>query len=327
MKKFVTKFLVFCIPFYILVAWFLAFEEYDYFGIRGGSDYNAKPITQMRELLMDNSTNIILGDSRMAHLDEDLIYELSGEHYTNLAFGGAAMNEIISMFYWADEHTDLEKVYICISFYTINGNYITADRVLAANDLVENPINYISDYTTYTATFNNTIEYIKSIEYYFENGEWPKPDTYQPSLAEREYTITEEGYRSDLFEFATLHANPPFPFRTFNASESFMDSLIEIAQYCEEKGIEIIAVFPPTEQTYWDVCINEKGYAEDVLAYKQELLKYFTAIDMEWESDFIKNHEYFYDPLHLYKEYYDEEFTKVLFTDYTPDYVVRSSPY
>ncbi len=321
MKKFVGKFLKFTIPFLLFFVWFLAFEPYDYFGLRGGTTYSNKQIYEMRRLLREQPTNIILGDSRMAHLDDDLMYEYSGEEYLNLAFGGATMGEIIDLFYYADAHTDLERVYIGISFFTINSTYHT-DRVSGTIPLVLDPLVYLSRFTNYPATYNNMHATIDNLTYYIDNGEW-YDETKQPPLSERDITYDENGYRSDIFEFATYHTQSPFPMFIFQPSTTYMERLKELALYCEEQGIEIIAVFPPVQQAYWDIVIDGMGYTEGVAGYKNELLQYFNAIDMEWQSEFIKDDTKFFDPFHLYDECYEQEFARVLFTDYTPEYVIR----
>ncbi len=325
MKKFVSKFLLFSIPFALVFAWFLAFEPYDYFGIRGGTNYGNKQIYEMRRLLREQPTHIILGDSRMAHLDDDLVYEYTGENYVNLAFGGATMNEILNLFYYADEHTDLEKVYIAISFYTINGAYV-ADRVSSTIPIVLDPVLYISTTSSYPNIINNMNAQISKVQYYLENGEWPLDETYQLPLSERDISYDEYGNRVDMLATAYTHILQTYPMYKFDAGEDYMDRLKELALYCEENDIEIIAVFPPVHQTYWDIVINDRGFADEVAEYKTELLQYFDAIDMEWESEFIKDDTLFFDPFHLYEEYYDSEFTRVLFTDYTPEYVIRSTP-
>ncbi len=321
MKKFVGKFLKFTIPFLLFFIWFLAFEPYDYFGIRGGTTYSYKQIYEMRRLIREQPTNIILGDSRMAHLDDDLVFEYSGEEYLNLAFGGATMGEIIDLFYFADEHTDLEKVYISISFFTINSTYM-ADRVTGTIPLVLDPLVYLSKFTNYPTTYNYMHSQIDNLTYYIDNGEW-YDETKQTPLNERDFSYDENGYRSDIVLFSELHTQSPYPMFIFDPHPTFMKELKELALYCEERGIEIIAVFPPVQQAYWDIVIDGMGYTEGVAAYKNELLQYYSAIDMEWQSEYIKDDTKFFDPFHLYKEYYDADYTRILFTDYTPEYVIR----
>ncbi len=322
MKKFISKFLLFTIPFLLFFVWFLAFEPYDYFGLRGGTNYANKQIYEMRRLLREEPTNIILGDSRMAHLDDDLVYEYAGEEYLNLAFGGATMGEIIDLFYFADEHTDLEKVYISISFFTINSTYST-DRVTETIPIVLDPLVYLSRFTNYPATYNNMHAQIDNLTYYIDKGYW-YDETYQTPLSERgDVTYNEFGQREDIVLFSELHTQYPYPMYIFEPNEVYMDDLKELALYCDAQGIEITAVFPPVQQAYWDIVIEGMGYTEGLEAYKNELLQYFSAIDMEWQSEYIKDDTKFFDPLHLYKEFYDEDFTRVIFTDYTPEYVIR----
>ena len=73
MKKVLKKLILYVLPFLLIFGLFLAFEPYDYFGLRGGdSDYLCKPLSSVRELVLTHPENIVLGDSRMANLNMDL---------------------------------------------------------------------------------------------------------------------------------------------------------------------------------------------------------------------------------------------------------------
>ena len=61
-------------------------------------------ITRVRAYLSAPEDAIILGDSRMAHFDRNAGAEASGRGWSNLAFGGASLNESIDLFYLAAEN-------------------------------------------------------------------------------------------------------------------------------------------------------------------------------------------------------------------------------
>lgn len=90
-------------PFLVYFALFFAFEPYDYFGVKGGASSEDSVITRVRAYLSAPEDAIILGDSRMAHFDMNAVAEASGRGWSNLAFGGASLNESIDLFYLAAE--------------------------------------------------------------------------------------------------------------------------------------------------------------------------------------------------------------------------------
>ena len=51
----------------------------------------------MREYQADPGRNLILGDSRLAHIDMDQAARVSGRQWQNLAFGGASLKETLDL--------------------------------------------------------------------------------------------------------------------------------------------------------------------------------------------------------------------------------------
>ncbi|MFQ8831966.1 MAG: hypothetical protein ACLR7U_03125, partial [Ruthenibacterium lactatiformans] len=93
---------------------------YDYFGVKGGASSEDSVITRVRAYLSAPEDAIILGDSRMAHFDMNAVAEASGRGWSNLAFGGASLNESIDLFYLAAENNpSLNTCYFGVSFYTL----------------------------------------------------------------------------------------------------------------------------------------------------------------------------------------------------------------
>ena len=104
MKKILPRLALLAAPFLVYFALFFAFEPYDYFGVKGGASSEDSVITRVRAYLSAPEDAIILGDSRMAHFDMNAVAEASGRGWSNLAFGGASLNESIDLFYLAAEN-------------------------------------------------------------------------------------------------------------------------------------------------------------------------------------------------------------------------------
>ena len=120
MKKILPRLALLAAPFLVYFALFFAFEPYDYFGVKGGASSEDSVITRVRAYLSAPEDAIILGDSRMAHFDMNAVAEASGRGWSNLAFGGASLNESIDLFYLAAENNpSLNTCYFGVSFYTL----------------------------------------------------------------------------------------------------------------------------------------------------------------------------------------------------------------
>ena len=155
MKKFLSKLFLYLLPFVLVLSLFLALEPYDYFGLRGGdSTYLSRPLSTVRELQRENPKNIILGDSRMANLNTDYIYELTGEEYMMLGFGGAQTGELLELFWYAAEHCELEKVVFGINLYSSCGPQ-DAGRIPAVIERAESTADFLLNANVWLEAINN----------------------------------------------------------------------------------------------------------------------------------------------------------------------------
>ena len=143
MRKLLGRLCLFLLPVALYLALFVAFEPYNYFGLRAGATDTNQPIYRVRSYLQQPENVIFLGDSRMAHLDMELAGEILGTPCSNLAFGGASEQEMIDLFWFAaEENPNLERVYLEVSFYTMN-RYYDKDRAGNIRTVAENPLAYM----------------------------------------------------------------------------------------------------------------------------------------------------------------------------------------
>ena len=96
----------------------------------------------MREYQAGPGRNLILGDSRLAHIDMDQAARVSGRQWQNLAFGGASLKETLDLAdYILDSGNPVDELVLSVSFYTLNQNYNT-DRFQQLETTLENPVAY-----------------------------------------------------------------------------------------------------------------------------------------------------------------------------------------
>ena len=97
MTKLLKKLALIMLPVVIYFAIFIYFEPYNYFGLKHNEYVSDSAIVRVRNFLADPADVIILGDSRMAHFDIDMVEDIVGEDVGQLAFGGASINESMDL--------------------------------------------------------------------------------------------------------------------------------------------------------------------------------------------------------------------------------------
>jgi hypothetical protein len=71
-KHIIKKLALLFVPVYLWFAFFVAFEPNNYFGIKKTAS-SSQPVARVRAYEQSPGTNLIIGDSRLAHFDMDLV--------------------------------------------------------------------------------------------------------------------------------------------------------------------------------------------------------------------------------------------------------------
>ena len=120
MKNILKKLALLAIPVLLWLAFFITFEPNNYFGLKASAT-SSQPVARVRAYQQEPGTNLILGDSRLAHFDMGLVDSLSGQSWQNLAFGGASLKETLDLAdYLLDSGHDTDTLLVEVSFYTLN---------------------------------------------------------------------------------------------------------------------------------------------------------------------------------------------------------------
>ena len=131
---------------------------------------------------------MILGDSRLAHFDDALISQVSGEAWQNLAFGGASLKETNDLLeYVLDNDPHLQQVLFGLSFYTLSANYNT-DRMGALEDTLHNPFAYCLNLEYNINALTNFSDMLAGRGDVEETGDWQYPHTPMPTARCMRYT-------------------------------------------------------------------------------------------------------------------------------------------
>lgn len=304
MQRLLRKLLIFSIPFVLLLAFFFAFEPYDYFCTGKNVWYMSRSLSSMRQVLVKHPDSILLGDSRMANLNVDYINQVSGESWTSLAYGGATLRESIQQFWYATEHTTLKKVVIGFNFYTMNAD-LQSDRMNAVIEQAEHPLKFIGDYRYWVNAAGNAYYKWSNLWANWTGNERARVVFDDPSSMDFVDPVlpserTEDGYRVDQYDYA-LNVNANCANYDSKGMDKYTKELIEIAAYCDANNIELTFVIAPSNWTIWEVVIFGNFFEVAIEYYKNQLKSVATVYDAEFLNDFAKDDANWLDGQHLVK--------------------------
>ena len=177
MKHILRNLALLLVPVLAYFCLFAAFEPNNYFGLHPNTDSDA-PISRLKDFKREPGNSIIIGDSRFAHFDMELVEQTSGRSWQNLAIGGASLREGIDLLNWAlDNNPDLEEVIFGFSFYTINQGYDT-DRMSNLEKTLNNPFAYFFNLEYNVNMLTNLQNQITGRVDAPETGDWVYPQDY-----------------------------------------------------------------------------------------------------------------------------------------------------
>jgi hypothetical protein len=342
-KKFIAKIALALLPIAVYLAVFIAFEPNNYFGLRKQGSTNS-PIARIRAYQKDPQPNILLGDSRMAHFDMSLVDEVSGVSWANLAFGGASLEESIDEFYYIyKQYPDIERVVLGVSFYTLNANYRTANRMATVEEQLANPVAYISNLEYNINTLTVIGDKLRGLPDVEETAEHTADD-YLPSGARKDLVAyaailyqncakqtpsLASGYSSASAMVSAMNAGTldgdalaaqllayTQADSKFRINDEALAKLLEMVEFCSQNGVELTLVFPPMDDSLRVYVCDPLGIGDAMIPALEALQNSGVRIlDYEWETVPDYNDTMFYDGFHMDTRHGLAQFTQLLFTE------------
>ncbi len=307
MKKLIFKIALILLPVIGYFVVFFIFEPYNYFGLKETANTNSV-IYRTRAYLQNPADSIIVGDSRLAHLDMELVEDIAQERYANLSFGGASVTEAMDLYEYARENNpELKNVVLSLSFYTLNTSYYK-DRTDQIEKVVSNPLAYMTN-------FDYNLEMLNEIRLNLrgersgvsmEQGVW-EPEDY----------VDEQGdplpYRQNLMSYAELIKNES---EGYTLNHAAVDRVIAIAKECAELGINFTVVLPPAHESITEYAIEPLGIdveMQEVLSRLEQ--EGIPVLDYEQNKLVEYDQDLYYDGFHLDPVTGLPEFTQRLFAE------------
>ncbi|WP_299430979.1 hypothetical protein [uncultured Maribacter sp.] len=299
MKKFVKKIIVFFIPLFLYLIIVVIIDPYNFFSNSNFIPLETKkeisfklnyPLFKLLAFKKKPTKNIILGDSRTNNLDINFINECAGKEFTNLAFGGGTLQEIINTFWEATKETKLEKVVIGLNFNLYN-KVNAMDRVSEAVYLKNNFLSY----GTSKFVFKSTGLIIKNL---ILNSSF---DLGIPEMS-----------REEFWQYQ-LNSAANNTYRIYNYPQGYFLELKKIAEYCKNNKIELKFFIPPTHTSLQEK-IHEFKLLKEEEKFKEDIKRLASVYDFDFSNQITRNKEKFKDPYHC-KESVAELVAKVIFCE------------
>ncbi len=217
--------------------------------------------------------NILLGDSRMEAMSADTIRQVSGEEYTNLAYGGGTLREAFDTFWIAAKRTKLRRVYIGISVSTYN-DYEISNRVQFYSSARENPGLYFVNRGVWESSFYIVRSFLTGDEVRLG----------VPPMAKNEFWLVE---LETLKKYYDKYVEP----------RKYRKELQEISEYCRANGIDLNFIIMPMHKDA-QLQLDDPKVREAGLSMRSDLSRFGRMWDFETDSELNRDASHFNDPVH-----------------------------
>ena len=297
------------LPVLAWLAFFIAFEPNNYFGLKRTAS-SSQPVARVRAYEQHPGENLILGDSRLAHFDMELVAQASGESWQNLAFGGASLKETLDLAdYVLDSGHPVKRLLVEVSFYTLNAGYNT-DRFAALEETLRNPLAYCLNLEYNVNALTVFLDTLRGTPDTIESGDWGPADY----LAD-DGTVLPLHRR--LYDYPELIRSRC---ESWTLNDEQLMRLEALAARCRESGVELTVVLPPMADNVRELCAKNgiDRQMDAVLAQLEEwsVQQTFTLLDYEWSGSCITDDDtQFFDGFHLDEKYGLPDWTRQLFAE------------
>ena len=276
-----------------LLIYFLVVLFLDPFNYLGGNNENnlARSIEpHLYKMISHTNTprrNIILGDSRSNAL-YPIIQKNRNSSWSNLAYGGASLKEMIDTFWWLDENYHMDTVVINVNFNHLN-DYNKRDWIISTKRLMQSPISY---------AFSRYV-----LLYLFQKS---LPNKREVHTYENKSKIVEK----DIFWNSHLLSIKKKFYGEYKYSQSYLNDLNLIASRCKERRIKLIIWSAPVHKDIHEI-IDFYGNSPTYLNFVSDLDGICQYYDFNARTEWLADKENFNDAMHVKGEIMNSVFETI----------------
>lgn len=240
----------------------------------------ANPLNQflwkMTKFRRDPKPDLLLGDSRMGEVSAQRVTDITHESYSNMAYGGASLEECIQTFWFAARQIHLRKVYFGISFDMYN-DYNVIDRTESYLAISKNPALYFIDRTVLRATAYTL---------------------YSAALNKDLQIGVPQMTRKAFWDYEVNGPETTRLFQTYLRPVKYHARMVELGLYAREHGIQLTFVIFPTHTDY-QARFAAFGMEPKKQSMARDLAAIAPVLDFDYPSPLTSDAGNFSDPLHL----------------------------
>lgn len=297
MKKLYIKLVIIILPIIAYFAMFLAFDINDFSGLRKAVFHNVeetkliaydgtKTIDSPYSIIKyinnlgksdDVKYSLIFGDSRINGIDAVKLNKLDNRKYINLAFGGCTMKESIDEFWLAVSKTKPERVIFEVDYYSLNKKrQLNRIKQVVKMDVIQ----YFLDYFNNKSMLDEAVAKIKQFK--------------------TENIVQDGGLNPARFENYLEQIKAICD--SYEIDEECVDSLLKIADYCNENNIDLVFFAPPVHKSIYDGVIVFYGIDKKIEKVKEKLSNKAKVLDMQYLSEISSEDRLWSDGHHFIGE-------------------------
>lgn len=253
---------------------------------------------KLNEYSRNPISNIIIGDSRSRHIKVDIIEGLTGDEYYNFGIPGGNYNLISDVFWLADSLTKLKNVFIQVGFHNYNRfrdyNICTVVKPYAKNHYKLFFKSWFSFDSFYALLFKIFPKYRNEVKTSDEdlqiinNLKWSE-------------VLDRQGYST---------------FKEYAYPEKFYDKLVNIAEFCKQKDINLRFIIFPNHPDFFEI-ISELNLDDERERFKSDIHGIAPTFDYNYDNEITRNRNLFIDLYHTNKIVIDS-ITTDIWGNYNP---------
>lgn len=280
MKKFILNALLFLIPFGIYCLWIGLMDPFNYLNRSELISQEKKEVIvediephlyKMIAFQNEPRRNWVIGDSRSNGLYE----VMDEEDWSNLAYGGASLKEMIQSFWWATtiQKPDTVLMGVNLSLYNKYNKRFWVEETISRKN---NFFSYAFNNYTFEAAFSLAFTEVEDLE----------PESQEEDAAAKAYFWKQKLEGVDKF-----YGKMAYP-------EEYFSQLKEISAYCHQNDIKLIFWIPPLHQDYQQLVDKYEldNYNDRFLSDLRSLGDVF---DFNEKSSLTRDKDNFRDPVHF----------------------------
>ena len=290
MKEILYKSLLLLAPFVLISLFTLIIDPYNLFHISSiipddikikcldrNNNITTRAHTTWKTLKFWNypTPNIVLGDSRIAFLDETLLEAILGKEVSNLAIPSGNLNTVCDLFWLASDKIKLDNVIIQINFNRYDAS-VNFDFLSPVRELINKPYKYF---------FN--ANYLKdSFAVFFS------------TLKKNSLSIDSPQLIIDNWESSEYILMHDYKFPNYTYPDKYYNELKRIALFCETENISVLFVIAPN---YFIVhqYVRRYNLEDEYNRFKDDIRSLGHTIDLDSGLSLSHNKEMYADHFHI----------------------------